>query len=281
MTGRFLLAWTLLASPQLALAQNGSDAVAIELPEAGVIGATPSNWRLGAALGYGIRTNPLIQSEDIPVIVDLDIAWFGERFFFDNGDLGLTLADNEQLTFNVIARVNSDRVFFGKTDTRFVRLNLGSTSEIEVEVTVPDRDYAIELGAELLTDGDWGRLQVSAFRDASSTHHGYELAANYSYGIRSQRWYLQPSLGISFKSEALNAYYWGVRPEESNEALPAYAPVSGTNVALRLLGSYQLTPVWTLNVAAEYERLNDQAAASPIVRDRRVVGFFAGFGYRF
>ncbi len=49
-------------------------------------------WRLGAAFGYGERTNPLIQSEDIPVIVDLDIAWFGKRWFFDNGDIGFTHA---------------------------------------------------------------------------------------------------------------------------------------------------------------------------------------------
>jgi hypothetical protein len=42
------------------------------------------NWRFGIALGFGERTNPLVQSEDIPVLVDLDIAWFGERWFFDN-----------------------------------------------------------------------------------------------------------------------------------------------------------------------------------------------------
>src|SRR5689334_217793 len=35
-------------------------------------------WRLGAAVGYGERTNPLIQSDDIPVLVDLDVAYFGD-----------------------------------------------------------------------------------------------------------------------------------------------------------------------------------------------------------
>ena len=52
--------------------------------------AEESRWRLGAALGYGVRTNPLLQSDDIPIIVDFDIAWFGDHWFFDNGDLGLT-----------------------------------------------------------------------------------------------------------------------------------------------------------------------------------------------
>jgi outer membrane scaffolding protein for murein synthesis (MipA/OmpV family) len=34
-------------------------------------------------------------------------------------------------------------------------------------------------------------------------------------------------------------------------------------------------------LSAEYERLNDEAAASPVVVDQGVLGYFAGFGYRF
>ena len=77
---------------------------------------TESRWRLGAAFGYGVRTNPLVQSDDIPIIVDVDIAWFGDHWFFDNGDLGLTFADSDALTANLVARVNSDRVFFGNSE---------------------------------------------------------------------------------------------------------------------------------------------------------------------
>ena len=69
-----------------------------------------SRWRLGAALGYGIRSNPLVQSDDIPIYVDLDIAWFGKRWFFDNGDLGFTVTDNDAVTASLVARVNSDLV---------------------------------------------------------------------------------------------------------------------------------------------------------------------------
>ena len=277
----YAIALALLANPAPSAASEVPDAaVAIE-SDLGVIGASPSKWRIGMALGYGVRTNPLIQSEDIPIVVDLDIAWFGERFFFDNGDLGLTMTDNEWLTLSAITRINSDRVFFGRTDTRFVRLNAGTAQQLDVEVTVPDRDYALELGAEILTDGNWGQLQFAAFHDVSGTHGGYEVSASYTFGVRRQRWYLEPSIGASYKSDKLNSYYWGVEPEESSPALPAYEPGSGTNVELRLMGNYQLTPYWTLSVVAEVERMNDPAAASPIVSDDYVYGFFAGFGYRF
>jgi hypothetical protein len=48
------------------------------------IAAAESPWRLGVAMGYGERSNPLLNSDDLPIILDLDIAYFGEHFFFDN-----------------------------------------------------------------------------------------------------------------------------------------------------------------------------------------------------
>ncbi|NNC65333.1 MAG: hypothetical protein HKN84_11155, partial [Gammaproteobacteria bacterium] len=176
------------------LAVLATPAIAAEAP------TKDSNWRLGAAVGYGIRSNPLVQSDDIPIVVDLDIAWFGEHWFFDNGDLGLTFVDNNALTGSVVARVNSDRVFFGRTDRRFIDIGLdGAQLPIAVDFKPPDRDYAVELGLEMLAGGNWGALQLSAFHDVSGTHEGYELYADYRFGWRNQRLFLEPSFGVSYK----------------------------------------------------------------------------------
>jgi MipA family protein len=255
--------------------------------EAGAAGDGVSPWRLGVALGYGRRTNPVIQSEDIPVVVDLDIAWFGDRFFFDNGDAGVTLADNSVATVNLIGRVNSDRVFFGKTNTRLVQVGgSGTTAGSQtppdpVTISVPDRDYAVELGFEALLDGRWGMLQLDAHRDVSDTHGGYEIFADYAFGWRRQRLLVQPSVGFSFKSAALNDYYWGVRPGEASELLPVYQAGSGTNPHAKLLVSFQVTRNWAVAGAVEYERLNAEAAASPIAQESDVLGYFVGMSYGF
>ena len=244
--------------------------------------AQESPWRLGIALGYGERNNPLILSDDLPIVVDLDIAWFGKRFFFDNGDLGLTVADNDRLTGSLVARVNSDRVFFGRTDTEFVSLGLdGLPLQNAVQIEVPDRDYAVEAGFEVLSDGPWGYLQLAAFHDVSGTHDGYEVDLSYGFGWRSQRWYFEPSVGVSLKSDALNTYYWGVRQDEANAVLPAYDAGAGVNVRGRLAASYFFSRKWSFTLAAEYERLNDEAAESPIVGDQDVIGWFAGMQFRF
>lgn len=241
-----------------------------------------SSWRLGAAFGYGQRSNPLVQSDDIPIVVDLDIAWFGERWFFDNGDLGFTVTNNKTVTASLVARVNSDRLFFSRTDTRFVNIDFaGLPLPEDVDFKPPDRDYAIEAGLEVLTDGDWGVLHLSGFHDVSGTHDGYELYADYRYGWRRQRLYVEPSFGASYKSDKLNNYYWGVTPEEAGVVAFPYEADAGLNWHARLMIGYQLNRHWGVSLVVEHERLNDEAAASPIVEDDRLLGWFAGLSWRF
>lgn len=258
--------------PQLAAA--ASEPAAVE----------ESQWRLGVALGYGERSNPLINSDDFKIVVDLDIAWFGERFFFDNGDLGLTLADGSAATLNLIGRFNSDRVFFGKINSQFISLGVGAEPGAPLDIVtvpVPDRDYAFEVGVELLADGDWGYFQAAFHHDVSGVHDGHEVYANLGRGFRNQRWYIEPSIGISWKSANLNDYYWGVRDSEATILFDTYTADSGLNAHARVLASYQLNKHFALSVAAEFERLNAEAAASPIVDEDSVFAAFAGLSYRF
>ncbi len=244
--------------------------------------ADESPWRLGAALGYGERGNPLVFSDDVPIVVDLDIAWFGKRLFFDNGDLGYTLVDNARFTGSLMARVQSDQVFFGRTNFRFVNIDaVGNALAEAVPFEVPDRDFAGEAGVEILSDGGWGFLQLNAYHDVTGVHDGYEVAAEYGVGFRSNRWYFEPGLSIAYKSKALNDYYWGVRPEESNEALPVYEAGDGINVGASLRVSYHFSKEWAFRLGLDVERLNDEAADSPIVAEDYVLGWFAGMSYRF
>ena len=241
-----------------------------------------SPWKIGIAFGYGERSNPLVQSDDIPILVDIDIAWYGKRWFFDNGDVGRTLLDNERFMLNTTVRLNSNRVFFSKTDTEYVQIfSSFAPAQLPEPIEVPDRDYALEAGIELLTDGDWGYFQATAHHDVSDTHDGYELYVNYGRLFRRQRWFVEPSLGMSYKSADLNDYYWGVRPEEANFLLPEHRAGAGWNVHARLATTYQLTRNWSFAAAARYERLSSEAWASPLVEDRSVKSAFVGFGFRF
>jgi outer membrane protein len=230
----------------VAAAAHAQDAVPVPAPPSQPSQPQEKSWRLGVALGYGARTNPLIQSEDIPVVVDLDIAWFGERWFFDNGDLGFELIDRPAFTANLVARVNSDRAFFSKTNTRYVSVALTSggvgvpitnpgtgqpvTEDNPTPRTVPKRDYAVELGVEMLMDGEWGQASLRAFHDVSGTHDGYEIGADYSYRWTHGRLSLAPSVGVAYKDAALNDYYWASGPARAG------SPCSNTTRAAASAG---------------------------------------------
>jgi len=309
-TVRTLAAVTALwAAAPLALAQSAP--AGDPKPEATVEPATPvpnaphpapeeKSWRFGVGLGYGERTNPLIQSEDIPVIVDLDIAWFGERWFFDNFDLGFALVDNARFTTNVVARLNSDRAFFGKTNTRYVNFTMtsgggqipivgppapggspGSGFVEPVELEVPDRDYAVEMGLEMLLDGEWGEASLRAFHDVSGTHGGFEISADYGYRWIHGRFSIAPSVGISYKSAALSDYYWGVHADEVLPSLQGYEVDGGFGWEVGLRTSYYLTKSVRVAVSANYEKLSDSISQSPIVAEPQVIGYFAGLAWQF
>ena len=258
------------------------------------------SWRLGAAFGYGQRTNPLIQSEDIPILVDLDIAWFGKRWFFDNGDLGFELFDHPRFTTNIVARVNSDRAFFSKTNIRFVNFAL-TTGGVTVPIStppptpgepsgavappqplkVPKRDYAVELGVEVLFDGEWGQATLHGFHDVSNTHDGFEFSADYSYRWTRGRFSISPSLGVAYKSFKLSDYYWGVHPGDAGATLLQYQAGGGINWEGGLRTSYYLTKNTRLAMSANYERMHDSVAQSPIVEQPYVFGYFAGIAWQF
>lgn len=268
--------------------QTSTDNQPVVLPE-------ERRWRLGAALGYGQRTNPLVQSEDIPVVIDLDVAYFGDHWFFDNGDLGVQLVDNAVFTTNLVARLNSDRAFFGKTNKRYVNyslmaggavgaLNNPQTGELISEPQLlepPDRSYAIELGVESLFGGEWGQATLHAFHDVSGAHEGYEISADYSYRVTRGRFSFSPMVGVSWKSAALSNYYWGVHKDEVSATLAAYEARGGIGWEAGLRANYYLSKSLRLAVSANYERLQHSVAQSPLVKQDHVLGYFAGLGWQF
>jgi outer membrane protein len=264
-------------------------------------GATPGaepperHWRLGVALGYGERTNPLIQSDPIPVLVDLDVAWFGKRWFFDNGDVGFALLDRPAFTMNLVARVNTDRAFFSKTNTKYINftyLASGDTTSLvgtgnlppgeqRVAFKPPERDYAIEAGFETLFDGEWGAATLRAFRDVSGTHDGFEIGADYDYRLTRGRWSIAPSLGVEYKSRKLNDYYWGVHADEASANIIEYRVDDGFGWHAGLRTNYYVTRHLRAALSVDYERLQTSVAESPLVKDDYVLGFFGGFAWTF
>ncbi|WP_317931333.1 MipA/OmpV family protein [Halioxenophilus sp. WMMB6] len=258
-----------------------------------------SNWQLGLALGYGERSNPLLGGDNLPLVAVVDIAWYGDAFFFDNGDFGYTLRDDANITFNLVTRVNSERLFFENSNSLLVSFSNsgvvgnGTSSQVDdpntpqdessnyEEVKIPDRDYALDGGLELLTDGQWGFLQLSALHDVTKKHNGYELALSLGRSGYWRRFTWTTSAGVNYRSPSLNNYYYGVLSSEASQLLPAYRADGGFNWQVSTLVRYYLSRSLSLGLVIEYQALSSAIADSPFVTDDYVTTGYAGLKFSF
>jgi len=249
-------------------------------------------WSFGLGAGYGQRSNPLINSDNVPVYAIVQLSYFGERFFFDNGDFGWRLADLEKYSVNAIAGVGGERSFYSFLNKSPVsildsgELLTPGLPEQPIDSAVerpeaPDRDFAIDGGLEAFYEGAHFDLQLQALTDISNKHNGQQLWVSAGRSLRVGRLQLEPSAGFTWLSGKTANYYYGVRASEATPGLSAYNANHALNPFVRLSVSYPLSDHWQLVATGQYEFLDDEIADSSSVADDHVSTIFAGLYYEF
>merc|ERR1711965_8443 len=100
-----------------------------------------SPWRIGFSAGLGERSNPLINSDDIPIYGVIQLSYFGERFFFDNGDIGWHLTSGENWSTNLIAGIGGERSFYSFLNSSSVGFeSVAADKTDQIEVAAPSVD---------------------------------------------------------------------------------------------------------------------------------------------
>jgi outer membrane protein len=246
-------------------------------------------WDLSIAVGAGVRTNPIAGRGDIPIIVIPQLSYYGRRFFLDNLEPGFTLFEGESNTVNLIATPGYDRVFFSRNDLQNVFVNgpLGSTGGGSSIVDDP----AVDPGTEVVTQyrghrrrttylagPEWlfsfGRFagQLSALREVTGRHDGYEIRGALSVPLIQTENSLVVNTGFTLKSADTVNYYYGVSElYRADEAL---------NPFVKVAYSRPLSERWTLNAFVHYEHLSNEITDSPIVSNHDVVTAFVGFNFK-
>lgn len=273
------------------------------------------SWNLGLALGQGQRSNPLINGENIDINAVVDLSWYGEHFFFDNGDFGVTLSAQRAWSLNVVATFNNERHYYSYLTGRsfgldsLVNRDFGINNEnfgdgeapapdahpgdqpvgttgllpaaLNLETELADRDFALQSGMEFLYISPWGDVQAQLLSDVSSTHGGQEAWLSWSRPWYTRNNEFALTVGLEWKSADLVSYYYGVREEEAFPGRPAYAAGSGSNLFIRFAARHALSQHWQLAAMVEREFLSSAISNSPIVADAAVDTFFAGLFYQF
>lgn len=249
-------------------------------------------WNFSISVGVGLRTNPLFQSDDIPLVILPEFSYYGDSFFIDNLDLGYTLIDTPKRSLNLIATPSFDSVFFSRWDPGNLFVNLSSftgdslaspaQSEDNFTQINPDelskRKFSYLAGVEYNHDFGNSQLQISLLNDITNTHSGREIRFAYAYYFSHS---FSATLGFTWKDKNLTDYYYGVDSDEIVDNRGAYQASASINPLIRF--SYNSAPEnnenWRLNL--EIQKLDSQITHSPVLNDEYVVTFYLGKRFSF
>jgi MipA family protein len=141
----------------------------------------------------------------------------------------------------------------------------------------------------LHAEGDWklGPMPLDAlvrYRRHVDSEQGAQADLRFTAGIFS-RWSVSAAAygQLTWGDGKSNQTYFGVTPQQSaTTGLPSYQASSGLRYAqFGLLGSMDLSEHWLIPWGITVQRMQGDAANSPLVRDRTNFFVNAGVAYRF
>ena len=268
-------------------------------------------WQLQLAVGYGKRSALIVGEDDFKFYVAPNITYYGEQFFFDNGTLGYTLHQSENLAVSVVCELNPFVKYFDDT-----HLNNLFFPVLDSSVSSPTEDSGDELMgsdddsndgaenafqqvAEQLTERKWSAdigLQLNYFfneeqqfniklmRDVSGLHQGWRLSSNWSMSISDwlpENLYGQITLGLDWIDDKSADYYFShISPEEyyysyNYQAKSAFIPSIAVNL------KKPITEQMSVVFYYKYQALGDGIKNSSIVKSNDIITQFIGVNYAF
>lgn len=254
-------------------------------------------WDIGIALGYGVKTNPLKDYEDIPIYLAPTIAYYGDKWFFDNGNIGYTLVEDEKFTINLNTSFSEDSAYFYRWDpsnifitgtnqltiptTRLVGPRTLSANAEPVFDGLEDRNFTLLGGIDAFIYTRIGILNFAIAHDLFDVHSGSQAKFKWLYNLALGQWRIEVAAIADWKSEEVINYYYSVRPSENSYWSEHYQAGSATNLGLELTTQYVINEHWELIFLARYTELGDKIVESPLVNKHNTNTFFVGTAYRF
>ncbi|MBN7821483.1 MipA/OmpV family protein [Bowmanella yangjiangensis] len=250
-----------------------------------------NQWQIGVAIGAGVRTNPLVDGDNIPLVILPDIAWYGEHFYLDNDELGYQLKNDADWALEGFVNINKEAANFAFWHPANLFSNMsmnsgfiGPSAEVKRSVSKDDvatRHWSVNGGVRMHWRHDNGELKASVATDVSGVHNGQQVELNYSYStnLGSWRWSITP--GLIWKSATLVDYYYGLDDRDGVDTFLYYEGRSGWYPSLALQLARPLAENWLLLASMSWTKLHKGMTDSPLLEERNIRGLFVGVAYQF
>ncbi len=208
--------------------------------------ASAGEWGLGAAIAYNQPPQKDVESYYLALPY---FTYHGERLNIDLGTVSYTLLSGEvQISL--------------EGELRFPGYDPDDSESLK---GMKKRDLSLDTGMSVARAGSWGEIKLTLLGDVTGTHDGFEARAQYQMPYMINRFFIAPTIGISWLDSALVDYYYGVQLDEATSSRSRYAGSSATNAFIGVTMGYALSDHLELLGGLRYERLGENIAASPIM----------------
>ena len=255
-----------------------------------------SSWQLGLAFGVGVKTNPLVDGDDIPLVILPDIAWYAEKAYFDNGELGYQWLNQPKFAFETFLQLDRENAFFSflhpanilspienslidspASPSEGIQDNQRSLSIDEIA----SRKWAINGGIRahyFVSNGEW---QVTFQQDISNVHKGQQVGLEYSHRWLWHSFRLGLRIGSDWKSTRLIDYYYGVSKRDTDITTFYFNGKSGWQTYLSINAQKPINENWSWLANIGYRWLPNSLTSSPLIEQDNIRNVFLGVAYRF
>lgn len=140
-----------------------------------------------------------------------------------------------------------------------------------------DREITLDGGLSFTYDlGERTAVSATLLQELTGEHDGQEVDLSVSTGLSLGRVPLSLAGGMSWKSEGLGSYLFGVEDDEATADRPEYQLDGSVTPYLSLSSGYALSDVARLVGSVKVEFLPDEVTDSPIIEDDTVTSGFVG-----
>lgn len=231
-------------------------------------------WEFSTGLGVYTTNGIWTGADSFQGVVPLLSARYGNWSFGDESIVAYTLLDSED--FGITAGINyrndgydSGRAF-GSSD---------SDSPIFKGYKSPDGDITFKV------EGYWQFVNLTLEQDISGHSKGLTADLGIEVPIYNigKDFLLQAEAGVHWQSSNYTQHIYGVSSTQVDNSVgrTAYNTSSATNYSVGMSAFYKLNQDWDVMASAQYVKLDDEIADSPLVDRDTATSLFIGATYNF
>lgn len=231
-----------------------------------------SRWGIGA--GAAAIDSPYA-GEEIRIRPVPLLSYEGGKFFFRGATAGYHFINTPTFSFDFIGAARLDGI-----DIEDLGVDELAANGIDRRL-LEDRDDQLDAGFGLSWRGEFGEVQLRAVTDVTDASSGQEVSLTYSYRMQMGSFIVTPLVGVSYLSDDLANYYYGILDQEVSRGVVDYqpgaavAPQAGVNLT-RPFGEH-----WAMMGSVRYVLLPDEFSDSPLIESDSSASMFLGLTYRF